>query len=730
MRFESKRQKFFKRLGFSGGFLCICIGVAIFTFYGIWACTFDISTLDQMPQLAEIYDTNGNLYSRLHGENRIVVPFKQISPLFIKALLAREDTRFYQHHGVDPRGIVRAVVRNVVRRHIGEGASTLTQQLARNSLSLGGRTWNRKILEAFVALRIEHRYTKEQILEFYINRIYYGSGVYGLETASEAYFNKPCSKLDLSEAAMMAGLIRSPSRFSPLVNSKAARRERDVVLDRMVALKFITPLEARNAKREPIQTAGRRSTLRFQDNYAVDAINRELRTLLDEDQLSSGRLKIYTTLDPTLETESVDALENHLKKIENRSDFEHPKKEDFHPFVDGTDKTASINYLQGAVVVIENKTGAIKALVGGRDYKQSHFNRAISAQRQVGSAFKPFVFATAFEKGLLPGAAINDGPIQDSELANEPHWNPANSDRKYGGVMPAEVGLIRSRNTMSIRVGELAGLEDVIKKAAQLGLNNHIPFYPTVYLGAFETDLRTLTSAYTVFPNNGVLHHPYFIERIDDADGQILYVAQHEEEQPVLKPGVAWLVSTILEKVVQTGTAGQAQALGFNKPAGGKTGTTNFYKDAWFIGYTTSLTCGVWVGMDNNSSIKEGGYGATLALPIWCQVMNKADANTYPALPFKSPEPLQRARLCSFSNQLATQGCIETGTEYEMNLPVSLIPQTSAGDPAYCAVHQGEQIPIGIVDAEGHIPGTRFPKKQSLPGKVFRSLGRLFGGRN
>ncbi len=294
--------------------LCLlATGAGVFLYFATLAATFDLAGIGQMPQLAEVLDMDGNLYSRLHGENRIVVPLEKVSPLFVKALVAREDTRFYQHSGVDPRGIARALLRNLTRGKVAEGASTLTQQLARNSLPLGGRTLQRKILEAFVSVRIEQRFSKDQILEFYINRIYYGSGLYGLETASQAYFGKPSAKLDLSEAAMMAGLIRSPSRFTPLKNPEGARRERDNVLDRMATLNMITAAQAAAAKREVVRVTKLRS-LNFQDNYAMDAIGRELRDILEDDQLAAGNLKIYTTLDPALEKLATDALENHSGK--------------------------------------------------------------------------------------------------------------------------------------------------------------------------------------------------------------------------------------------------------------------------------------------------------------------------------------------------------------------------------------------------------------------------------
>lgn len=692
-------------------------------FYAMWASTFDISKLGDMPQRATVYDLDGNPYSRLYGENRIVVPLAKVSGHFVEALVAREDSRFYSHHGVDPRGILRAVVRNFRRGRAAEGASTLTQQLARNSLPLGGKTINRKILEAFVAMHIERKYSKDQILAFYVNRIFYGAGLYGVETASQAYFGKPSAQLDLSESAMMAGLIRSPNRFSPLRNPQGAARERDTVLARMAALGKITPQEAAAARQEVIRPARPRSS-QVQENYAMDAIQRELTTLLSDEQTDEGALRIYTTIDPQLQNAAAQALEAQLTKIENRPGYEHPKKAG-RP--DNPNETTGTDYLQGALVAIDNRDGAIRALVGGREYKPGAFNRALDARRQIGSSFKPFVYTAAWQRGLLPGANIDDSAIRPGELPDAPTWSPQNSDNTAGGIQPAENGLIRSRNTMSVRVGELVGLEEVRKVGQAVGLGDAIPALPVIFLGAFEATLKELTAAYTLFPNAGVQKTPYLIERIDDVDGQTLYRAPHGA-RPVLSPGPAWLTTSILEKVMQKGTAAEARSLGFTKPAAGKTGTTNDYKDAWFVGFTTSLTCGVWVGLDRPQTIMAKGYGAALALPIWCQVVGKASAQRYPATELRPSEPLRRMRVCAYSNQLANQGCETAATGYSIDLPASMADKLIQ-DRSVCAFHQGQLVPgqglpPGLV---GPTPAPTPQNSEAFPKRFLRSFRHFFG---
>src|SRR6266404_868634 len=406
---------------------------AVFLFYGTWAQTFDMKNVGEMPERNTVYDVDGKIYSRLAGANRLKVSLSEASPYFIAAVLAREDTRFYEHKGIDWRGVLRALVRDVLSRSAREGASSLTMQLARNSLPLGGRTLSRKVLEAMVALRVERQFTKQQILELYINRIYFGTGCYGVETASQLYFGKNASKLNLSEAALLAGLIRSPNRFSPLKNPEGAARQRNAVLDRMVALKKISLQQAEEAKIAKITPHPKRLP-QIQENYAMDAVQRDLNQLLTQDQIDHGGLSIYTTLDPTVQNSGQDALEKQLTKIEHQSNFHHPLKSDYKPPENGEGDSA-MPYLEGAVVVIDNASGGIRALVGGRDYAQSKFNRALApANRQVGSAFKPFVYTVAFSHGLLPSTAISDGPIQPGEIDGAGNWSPANSDGTYGGT--------------------------------------------------------------------------------------------------------------------------------------------------------------------------------------------------------------------------------------------------------------------------------------------------------
>ena len=611
--------------------------VALVLFFYWWrASRLDIHQVERMRERSTVFDMDGKVWSRMQGENRVPVALADVSPFFIASLLAREDTRFFSHPGVDPKGLARAVVRTAQGQQ--QGGSTLTQQLARNSLDeLGQRkSIDRKLLEIFVSLRVEQNYSKEEILSHYMNRIYFGSGVYGIEMASKVYFGKSASDLTLSEAAMIAGIIRAPTKASPFSNPKRAHAERDMVLDRLLLADcdgirkryHLTTEAIAAAKQKPLKIAAAKR-ISTQENYAMDMVMRELDVLLDDDQQSQGGLKIYTTIDPALQDEAQKALDRALTKIEQRPGYTHPRKSSYGD--DERKQELPTDYLQGAVVAVDNHSGAIRALVGGRDYRDSKFNRAIDAHRTVGSTFKPFVYAAAFAKGMSPETPISDGPIEVGEIAHGGGWHPGNSDGKFGGMLPAEEGLIHSRNTMSIRVGNRAGLENVSQLAVKAGLPE-IPMNAQSYIGNFGASPKDVTLAYTVLANGGVRRQGYMIERIDSADGEIIFRAGHNTIS-ALDRGVCATTTRIMGEILDRGTAASAKSLGWTKPAAGKTGTTNDYQDAWFVGYTSSLTCGVWVGLDKPATIIPKGYGAALALPVWVDVMKRAPADKYPAGP-------------------------------------------------------------------------------------------------
>lgn len=622
------------KLGFAALLLWVLVGV----FYYLWALTFDLSTIGQMPQRSSIYDRTGTFYSRTMGENRVVVPYDRVSPEFVKALISREDSRFYEHRGVDPVGIARAAVRNLLFGSMKEGASTITQQLARNSFPLGGKNFNRKFLEAAMAFRIEMELKKEQILELYMNRIYFGSGLYGVEAASLAYFGKPAADMDLSEAALLAGLIRSPNRYSPFNNLPASLKQRDIVLDRMEELELITHAEHVKASSEKINPRPRRLVNPL-NSWAVDAILHELEQVVSPSQIADGGLRVDTSIDAGLQQAAEQSLTRRLQEIEERPDYRQQHSMTTKGKKSGSAKASEPprppeepEQLQGALLAIDNASGGITAIVGGRNFTESKYNRALVATRQIGSSAKPFVYEEALRKGVItPETPVSDSRLTQAELPpRSPAYDPQNSDGTFGGELPAKEGLIHSRNTMSVRIGMATGLGTVASIMEKLGLAEDVPRYPSICLGSFESTLKNVTVAYTALATGGSRLHPHIIEQVTDDDGKVLFRATHDRV-PVLDPGAARATTGILTEVLTRGTASKASSLGLRKPAAGKTGTTDHFVDAWFLGYTQGLTCGVWVGFDRPKTIMRGGYGAELALPIWVDVIESQAANRYAA---------------------------------------------------------------------------------------------------
>lgn len=656
----------------------------LYTQYEQRAAKFDLSKIDDVAERSAVYDANGELYSYFGGMNRMVVPLNEVSKNFQNAVIAREDSRFWEHKGVDYFGIARAFVTNVLAGDKKQGASTITQQLARNACELHGKTLDRKALEAVLAQRIERNYTKEQILELYLNRIYFGAGFYGIETASRGYFGKSAKDLNLGEAAVLAGLIRSPNRFSPSRDPEAARTERDTVLDRMQELKMVGADEVVAAKATKVNVIAQKG-MRHAEDYVMQAVIEELEEKLAPDVLELGGINVWMTVDPQLQRLAQASADRCLTEIEEKKGYDHPTKAEFR-VEEGQEKPT--DYLQAGVVAIENKTGAIRAIVGGRDYKDSRFSRAVSARRQIGSTFKPFVYAAAFERGLLPGTIIEDAQIMPGEFKRYGDWSPANSDGEYLGPQPAALGLLKSRNTMTVRVGEYAGFPKIREIGREAGLAEEIPDLPSTLLGAFETTLENVTAAYTVFPNQGVRRKPFLIARVEDREGRLLLDSPSEEHR-VMSAGTAWMVSAIMQQIMKTGTAAKSASLGWEKPGAGKTGTTNDFHDAWFIGYTGSLTTGVWVGFDTPQTIGEKAYGSALALPIWVDFMKNVPEKRYPAQAFVPPKEIATVQICSTSGLRATSQCVAHGLAYDASLPRASVPtglcRTHPELPTYAA---------------------------------------------
>ncbi|MES2658297.1 MAG: transglycosylase domain-containing protein [Verrucomicrobiota bacterium] len=659
--------------------------------FGFRAQQYDLAKIHDMPERTIIYDRMGEEIGRIHGEKRSIVPLNQVAENFRKAILARENERFYNYGPIDPIGIVRAAMKNLQGKK--EGASTITQQLASdifklkdperldeirsNKLRLLLTQLDRKCLEIAIAFRLESAMTKDEILEAYINQINWGRSIRGVGEASRIYFEKHPSELTLSESALLAGIVRGPDAYNPFKSIEAAARERGTTLDRMVDAGVITKAEADAGKLEPIEVRPkwRREA---KESYAMEAIQRDLEIILQQENIELGGLDVTTTIDLRIQHKGEEALDKKLREVERMSGYPHQTQTAWRQIP--AEQRKEPEYIQGAAVVVENRTGAVLAVIGGRDANESIFNRATRASRQVGSLFKPFIYLSAFDQGLRPDTAISDGPIHNGEIKGAGNWHPQNSDGKFGGMHPVSYGLIRSRNTMSVRVGNYAGLAKVKEVTRMAGFRTPMPESPTSFLGTWGASPWEIATAYTIFPNEGIRYRPYLISEIKDRDGNILYPDKDGSGRPMTpmlsypaaKAGSAWSVSRILREVATRGTAASVKRLGFDKPCAGKTGTTNDFKDAWFSGYTSNLTCTVWVGFDTPKKTIQGGYGSTLSLPVWVDIMKTADRLGYKAGELNSKINLVEMELCRHSGKRTTAGCREAGSAYTDKVPADI----------------------------------------------------------
>lgn len=664
---------------------------------GIWALAeksrweakakaFDYTRLSDMESASIIYDRAGNVLGRIFIQNRDQVSFDQISPNLITAVVAAEDARFYKHHGWDWFGIARAAITNFRTKRAKQGASTLTQQLARNTfpaqLPPNDRTIGRKILEIFVAREIEDRLTKHQIIELYLNRVFFGSGFYGAEAASRGYFGKRAKDLTLSEAATLCGLLKSPSNLSPWRDRKACMDSRNYVLQRALELELITREEyERTIKDEPI-IKNRRPI--HQESYAADLVATQVEKLVGRDAAVSDGYRIFTTIDSDLQKKSEQALRDQLATVERHEGFEGQKYAEYEarykawqkkpPGPDGeVEQLPPPDYLQGSVVVLDNSNGGILALVGGRDFQHSEYNRALLARRPAGTAFKPLVYATAFESGLFPGTIVKDEVMDNRQVMIGGltgvlgEWGPERMDNKYEGSISARDALVKSKNAASVRLGMMIGkdLKDSLARlgtvAKAAGIESPLRQYPSSFLGSSEVTLMEMTEANSIFATGGVrAKKPWIIERIQDKDGQTIYQAKPELVR-VLRPSTAYEVNSCLAEVLERGTADRTFTdLGVKKYAlGGKTGTAYNFTDLWFLGYSSAVTCGVWVGFDKPRTIFRGAFSHDIALPVWAEVMKTSFTDHRPA-EIARPAGLRNIEICSTTGLKATPKCFET----------------------------------------------------------------------
>jgi len=656
-----------------------------------------ISALDDYAPstISRVYGSRGEVVGEFAIQRREVIPYEAISPKLKQAILAAEDSEFEQHFGLSIPRIVVTLITDIIYRRM-HGASTLTQQLARKLFLTDDKTPERKIKEALLAIRIEKRYTKNEIFTLYCNQMYFGHGVYGVQAASRLYFGKPARDLTLEEAALIAGILQGNVRQSPYVNMDAALRRRNYALSRMADVGYITAAEAEDAKKKPITLRGEPAAQASGAPYFLEEVRKELESRYGAKRLYESGLAVQTSLDVHLQEAANRALDEGLRRIDRRRGFRKPRRNvssegqqldafrharwnrsmkasDIVPAVvtavDGatielragpvaitvdrkgfawTGKSSGSQLVsrgdlvearlltldeaaqnatgtleqpplvEGAVLALDNRTGQVKAMVGGFSFERSKFNRATQASRQVGSAFKPIVYTAAIDRGYTPTTTIMDTPATFAGAAGSPTYEPLNYDHRFEGAITLRRALEDSRNIPAVRVMEQLGPRQVISYARRLGLESPIPPYLAVALGAAEATLVEMSSAYSAFPNQGVRMQPYSILKVADREANLLE-ENRPEPKDAIRSDTAFVMTNLLRGVVQRGTAIKAASL--NWPIGGKTGTTDDYTDAWFIGFDPDITLGVWVGLDQKKPLGRNQTGAEAALPIWMDVM-------------------------------------------------------------------------------------------------------------
>jgi penicillin-binding protein 1A len=579
-----------------------------------------------------VLDRAGDELGRLYRVNRVIVPLDSLPPYLPAAFIAVEDQRFWRHRGVDWVRVLGAAWANLRARRVEEGFSTITMQLARNvfpkRIPQAQRTLRRKFTEMRVAGEIEGRFTKRQILELYLNQIYFGDGAWGIEAAAAEYFGKPASRLTLGEAAVLAGLIRAPQRLSPRRNPAGARGRRAVVLEKMVEQGVINEAAARQAAAEPIQVRHGTARSAGPAAYFLEEVRQELEDELGEELYTGGYL-IHTTLDRAVQRVAEEELESQLEAIESGrfGVFRHPRRGSGGGAGAAAGDSAGgeeSRYLQGAVVVMDTRSGDLLALVGGRDFGDSKFDRAVQARRQPGSAFKPFVYGAALAAGYPPTMILSDEPLR-MVLPDGRVWEPRNFEGSYRGDVTMRQALAQSRNVATIRLAQEVGLDRVIEFARRAGLSGPIPGVPSIAIGAAEVTLLEMTTAYATLATLGERPTPRLVTRVVDRAGAVVW-SRSAESRRAIDPAVAFLLTDLLRGVVDRGTGTPARTAGFRGPAAGKTGTTNGSSDVWFLGYTPERVAGVWIGFDRPQAIVPGATGGRLAAPVWGRIMSRTGA--------------------------------------------------------------------------------------------------------
>lgn len=661
-------------------------------------------------QTSKLYAADGRFVAEIGNERRTLVQLPDIPPVVREAFLATEDKRFYRHGGIDWMRVPGAVLRNARARRWKEGFSTVTMQLARNVFTddiSREKTLVRKLREARVARDIERRYPKDKILELYLNQIYLGAGAYGVETAAQRYFGKSVRDLNLAEAATLAALPKGPERYNPRRYPDRAVQRRNTVVELMRRQGVVTDADASLAKAYPLAMAGRQESGE-QAPYFVEWVRQVLEQKFGR-QLYEDGLKVYTTLDPDMQSAAERALEAQLRAVESGryGPYKHTSFEQYTARA-GDDEPhagATSPYLQGAFVALDPRTGAVRALVGGRNFDDSKFNRATQALRQPGSSFKPVVYSAAVQAGRMPSSVVDDDPITLGD------WSPKNFDGKFMGPIPMRRALYLSRNLAAVHVGAELGPGAVAAEARKFGISTPVPGYPSIYLGAASVYPIEMIAAYSAFATLGTRAAPYAIVRVEDRRGEVLWRPE-PVRAPVLSAEEAYLMVSMMKDVNMRGTAyGAVWGAGFRVPSAGKTGTTNDGADAWYIGYTPDLVAGVWLGMDRPRPIKGNAQGGELAAPAWTAFMTEVYRRK-PAPPdWPVPAGVVARELIAGTSVLWTPECVAAPTVTDLFVAGLEPTETCVPGQLYGAAADS----VGVDSLAPHLGDAPLPASE-LPG--------------
>jgi penicillin-binding protein 1A len=614
-----------------------------------------LSGIGDMAQATTILDAKDRQVFTIFKEQRIEIPLERMSPNLLKAVISVEDQRYYEHNGVDIIRVAAAALANLKEGRRAEGGSTITQQLARQSFLTRDKTIRRKLKEVVLAARLEQTYSKSRILELYLNKVYFGDGLYGAEAASRGFFGKSAKELDIAEAALLAGVIQSPSTYAPTINLDRAIARRNVVLQTMVQSGAITREEYETARATKVEL---KNGLQLDERFGLyyeEAVRQALVKRFGWERVYRGGLCVYTALDSELQQAAERVFEEGLAEIEGHPRFDHATRAQVVKAASGG--PSEMGYLQGALFAMDPRTGHVPVMIGGRDFSRSRFNRAMQARRQPGSAFKPFVFAAALESGYSPASIITN--LDDPILTQEGEWVPED-EHSAARSMTLRSALRMSSNRAAVQLLRQVGIPRAVSYAEKLAIGTP-PSVPSLALGAGVVTLDAMTSAFGAFANQGLVREPVLIRRVEDSEGNVLFKDEREPSRAVTE-STAFLMANMLADVVNAGTGYRARREGFILPAAGKTGTTNDYVDAWFVGFTPSLVTGVWIGFDQPRTILREGYAGDLAVPLWARFMKVATRGAK-AEWIDRPANVVGVNICRVSGKLPNEGCSSVAVE-------------------------------------------------------------------